>query len=179
MQRHRRSKCFIFPGEGGFTLIEWVLVIVLVGIIAVVISPNLGSLSSIRLNNAVNKMVGDLRYAQQLAITTQSRHGLTVNSTSQYTVHRDVPPDTPVSDPTNLGQTLVVNFDTYQQGQLSGVRFNSTTPFCGGSVIEFNSIGAPTDTAGTLLTCTASIGLTYASGTETITIEPNTGKLTY
>lgn len=164
--------------ENGFTLIEIILVIIVLGIIAVVVSLNLGSLGDIKLNNAVKKIVGDIRYAQQLAIATQSRHGLTIDSTQIYSVHKDTGGvDTDIKDPTNLGNDFIVNFDTYQQGQLTGVRFSSTTPFCGGSVIEFNSIGAPTDTNGTLLTCTSSIG--FAGSSSTITIEPNTGKLTY
>ena len=183
MQRHRQSKAFIFRGEEGFTLIEWVLVIVIVGIIAIVVSLNLGGLSSIKLNNAVNKMVGDLRYAQQSAITTQSRHGLTVDSLQVYSVHKDTAGvDTDIKDPTNLGQDFVVDFDTYQQGQLNGVRFSSSTPFCGGggeSAMEFNSLGAPTRTDSTVLTCTSTITLSHSGTTKTITIEPNTGKLTY
>ncbi|MBI5756302.1 MAG: prepilin-type N-terminal cleavage/methylation domain-containing protein [Nitrospirae bacterium] len=164
--------------EKGFTLIELVIVIVVLGIIGVVVSLNLGGLSSIRVNNAVKKMVGDLRYAQQLAIATQSRHGLTIDSLQVYSVHKDTGGvDTDIKDPTNLGNDFIVNFDTYQQGQLTSVRFSSTTPFCGGSVIEFNSIGAPTDTNGTLLACTSSIG--FSGSTSTILIEPNTGKLTY
>lgn len=164
--------------EKGFTLIEVVLIIIILGVIAVVVSLNLGSLGDIRVNNAVKKMVGDLRYAQQLAISTQSRHGLTIDSTQIYSIHKDTGGvDTDIKDPTNLGNDFIVNFDTYQQGQLTGVRFSSTTPFCTGSVIEFNSIGAPTDTNGTLLACTSSIG--FAGSTSTILIEPNTGKLTY
>lgn len=168
----------IYRDEKGFTLIELVIVIVLLGIIGVVVSLNLGGLSSIRVNNAIKKMVGDLRYAQQLAIATQSRHGLAIDSTQVYSIHKDTGGvDVDIKDPTNLGNNFVVDFDTYQQGQLNGIRFSFTTPFCGASVIEFNSSGAPTDTNGTLLACTSSIG--FAGSTSTILIEPNTGKLTY
>jgi len=170
------------PGgpESGFTLIELVLIIIVVAILATVITLNLSGLSSVKANNAVNKVVADLRYAQQLSITTQGRHGVTIDSTAQYTVHRDVPPDTAVQNPINLGATFVVNFDTYQQGQLSGVRFSSATPFCSGApsnVIEFDKLGAPTDTDGTVMTCTSTIGFTGSS--RTITIAPNTGNITY
>lgn len=163
----------------GFTAIQLILVVFIVGIVAAVITLGLGNLGDVRLDQAVNKVVGDLRYAQQLSITTQGRHGLEIDSSAQYTVHRDVPPDTAVPDPQNTAQTLVVNFDTFGQGQLAGVRFGSTTPFCGGGVIEFNSTGEPTDTNGTLLVCTPGVVVSYSGKSRTITIEPNTGNLTY
>ena len=152
----------------------------IVGILAFVVSLNLGGLDEIKLDNAVKKLVSDLRYAQQLAVSTQSRHGLTIDSTQIYSVHDDNSgADTDIDDPTNLGVPFIVDFDTYQQGQLSGVRFTSTTPFCGGGVMEFDSLGAPTDTGGTLLGCTPSLVLIYLGDTRTITIEQNTGRLTY
>lgn len=180
MKNHR------LQGEKGFTLIELVLVIVVVAILAAVVSLSIGNIETIRLNNAAGKVVADLRYAQQLATTTRLRHGLTLNSLQQYTVQVNGAPDTPIKDPTNLGQNFVVDFDTYQQGQLSGVRFNSTNPFCTGppgcatcgSVIEFDGLGAPTDTAGIAL-CSATITLTKSgAANQTIAIEVNTGKVT-
>ncbi len=167
--------------QKGFTLIELVLVIMLVAILGTVVAISLQGYGTIKLNNAVDKVVGDLRYAQQLAITTQNRHGITVNSTSMYTIHLNGTPDTAIQDPVNLGGSFVVNFDTYQQGQLAGVAFTVAAPFCGGagSVMEFNSIGAPTDTNGTLLACTSTITLSYSGSTKQITIAPSTGNLTY
>jgi type II secretory pathway pseudopilin PulG len=183
MKTHLQEKMLTLRDERGFTLIELVLTIIIVIILSVVVSLSLSSLSTTRLDQAVNKVVGDLRYAQQLAISTQSRYGMTVDSTAQYTIYRDASPnpDVPVTDPSSLGQTLVVNFDTYRQGQLNGVRFGSATPFCGGAggVMEFNSLGAPTDTAGTVLACNSSVALSYSGNTHTITIQQNTGNLTY
>ncbi len=167
--------------EQGWTLIELVVVILILAILGSFVTLSLQGYGSVKLNNAVDKVVGDLRYAQQLAISTQSRHGLTVNSTSQYTIHRNGTPDAAIQNPVNLGTNFVVNFDTYQQGQLAGVVFTAAAPFCGGagSVMEFNSIGAPTDTNGTLLACTSTITLSYSGSTRQITIAPNTGNLTY
>jgi prepilin-type N-terminal cleavage/methylation domain-containing protein len=166
--------------EKGFTLIELVLTLIIIILLGGSISLGLSSLSSARLDQAVNKVIADLRYAQQLAINTQSRHGMTVNSTGQYTIHRDLPPDTAVLNPINLGAPFVVSFSTYQQGQLSGVIFSSASPFCGGAgnVMEFNSIGAPTDTSGTVLTCNSSLTMSYGGNTRTIMIQQKTGNLT-
>ena len=188
MKMFSRGKRLILQGQDGFTLIELVLVIIIVIILGAVVSLGLSGLSSIRLDQAVNKVVGDLRYAQQLAISTQSRHGMTVDpAATGYSMHihdgavGTCGGETCMKDPINLGQDFIVNFDTYQQAQLAGVVFASATPFCGGAnaVMEFNSIGAPTDTAGVLLACNSSLTLSYSGNNRTITIQQNTGNLTY
>ncbi len=102
--------------ENGFTLIELVLTIVVVIILGAVASLNLSGLSTARLDQAVNKVVSDLRYAQQLAISTQSRNGMTILSPTSYNIHVDnAGVDTPIVDPTNVGAPFVVSFTTYQQ----------------------------------------------------------------
>ncbi len=171
--------------EDGFTLIELVGVIVLVGILTVGIIAGIQTFHTIKLNQAVAKVVSDLRYAQQLAITMGTRSGLTIRSPGQYAIHIDNNGvDTVVSDPTNLGQDFVVDFDSYQNEELRGVRFGTVRPFCVmprctacGSVFEFNSLGVPTDTSGNLL-CGGGILLTK-SGTrdQRITFEANTGNI--
>lgn len=172
--------------EDGFTVIELVLIVVIVATLAATVGLGLSSLNTVKLNNAAGKVVADLRYAQQLATTTQGRHGLTIDSVQVYSVHRDTGgTDTDIQDPTNLGQNFVVDFDTYQQNQLQGVRFDSTTPFCTGApgcatcgnTVEFNSLGVPTDTAGTPL-CSVPLVLTKSGASnQTITITPNTGQI--
>lgn len=175
-----------FYGEKGFTLIELVLVIVVVALLGISVNIGMNSLGTIRLNNAVGKVVADLRYTQQLSATTRSRHGLTIDSLQQYSGHIDnAGVNSPIKDPTNLGPTFVVNFDVYQQQQLNGVRFASATPFCTGppgcaactSTIEFDTLGIPTNDSGTPL-CSVSLVLTRSgAANQTVTIEANTGKI--
>lgn len=193
----RRSR---LTEEKGFSLIELVIVIIVVAILATAASIGLNSLSTVRLNNAVGKVVADLRYAQQLSATTRSRHGMTALSIQSYRVHEDcgldgicgnaddaaqtAGTDTPVKDPNNLGSNFDVDFNAYQQGQLSGVAFNSATPFCPAGCgacqaqIEFSSLGAPADTSGNVYSCNVTVVLTRAGATnQTITIEANTGQV--
>lgn len=188
--------------EKGVTLIELALVIVVIGILAAVVNLGINSLATIRLNNAVGKVVADLRYAQQRAATTRSRHGITIDPAlqQQYSVRVDcgidgicgnvddtaqtAGVDTLIQDPTNLGNTFVVNFDTYQQGQLAGVQFNSLTPFCPAgcgacqATLEFNGRGAPTNTSGVEWACDVTVVLTHSgAANQTITITANTGRV--
>ena len=167
-------------GEKGFTLIELILVIVILGIVGAIISLNFGGLDTIRLDNAAKKLVADLRYAQQLAITTGTRHGLEIDALLEYSLHIDnAGVDANISDPLDRGVDFIVNFDAYQQQQLSGVRFDNPIPFCGGPVIEFDNLGAPTDTIGALLPCTPVLALALSGNNRVITIQPNTGRITY
>ncbi len=161
-------------------------VIVIIGVLTVAVMVGFQTLHTIKLNQAVAKVVSDLRYAQQLATTTGARYGLTIDSPGQYSIHIDnMGVDTLIADPTNLGRNFVVDFDSYQNGELRGVRFGAVRPFCAmprctacGSVFEFNSLGAPTDTSGNLL-CSGAMVLTKSgTGDQTITFEANTGKIT-
>jgi prepilin-type N-terminal cleavage/methylation domain-containing protein len=177
---------YILKREKGFSLIELMLVLVVLVILAALVSSQINSVNTIKINNAASKVVADLRYVQQLSMSTRTRHGLTIESTQQYSIHVDNGGiDSYLKDPTKLGQNFIVNFDAYQQGQLNGVRFNSTTPFCTipsgcatcGPVIEFDSLGSPTNTAGTPL-CNATITMTKnGAANQTITVEANTGKV--
>ena len=181
------EKVDLLMGEEGFSLIEWVLVLVVIAILTAFVSSQIDSVNTIKLNNATSKVVADLRYVQQLSTSTRTRHGLTIESTQQYSIHVDNGGiDSYLKDPSKLGQNFVVDFDTYQQGQLNGVRFGSMTPFCSGppgcatcgSVVEFDSLGSPTDTAGATL-CSTTITLTKSgAANQTLTIEANTGRVT-
>lgn len=55
----------------GFTIIELIMVIVIISILAVLALPRFDSFYEIKLNGAVKKIISDIRYAQQMAI---SRH---------------------------------------------------------------------------------------------------------
>jgi prepilin-type N-terminal cleavage/methylation domain-containing protein len=66
----------------GFTLIELVIVIVLIGIIAVFAAPRLGNISSTKAAAFADKLRADIRYAQSLAMTRNQRYRVYFNNTN-------------------------------------------------------------------------------------------------
>lgn len=70
----------------GFTLIELLTVISIIGVLALIGIPAFRAYQpSLELSGAVRKLVGDLRYAEQLAVTEQVNHGISFSSsTNQY-----------------------------------------------------------------------------------------------
>jgi type II secretory pathway pseudopilin PulG len=179
--------------EEGWTLIELVLGIVLLVILAVAISASFQSYPAIKLDSAVRRLVSDMRFAQQLAMTRQVRHGVVFNltmacavATDTYTVFQEagVCTDTPARNPSG-GGNLMVDYNT--DAQFQGVTITSPsfcTVACGGGgictqTLEFDSLGRATDAAGTQLVC-GTVTLNYSgAASRTITVISSTGKLTY
>lgn len=59
--------------SAGFTLIELVMVIILIGIIAVYAAPRFGALSSYNLTQATSELVEAIRYAQEASMARIDR----------------------------------------------------------------------------------------------------------
>lgn len=122
----------------GFTLIELVLVIVILGILAIVAIPAFNNLTPISLDAAARKVKEDLRYAQSLATTTGESHGFEVTANSTYRVYN-----------VNTGTTVVSPYHHTPMtedlsSEFGGAQFNSLT-----YQIEFNASGQPTTGGGT------------------------------
>ena len=65
----------------GFTLIELVMVIVLIGILAVFAAPKLLDVTSMRAGSFVDKLRADIRFAQNLSMTRNLRSRVYFNGT--------------------------------------------------------------------------------------------------
>ncbi len=154
--------------DKGFTLVELVMVLVLIGIIAVVVTPNLGSVSSTKAPALADKLRADIRYAQNLAMTRNLRYRVYVNISPAptgpgggYAVVYDTSGGSWSSfgyaqDPAGGGNLSVV----LDAGDYAGITVSPNT------VIEFNSLGSPA-TGGTTLT--------VSPGGATVTIIAETG----
>jgi hypothetical protein len=127
-----------------------------------------------RAATVARKLVSDLRYAQQLANTTQIRSGVALTAGS-YTVFTNDSSATPATDPFK-GGSYIVNM----MGDFAGVSL--TWSGISSGIVRFNSLGVPyegADGAQTPLAAAGAINVQVgATVVKTITVAPTTGQIT-
>lgn len=143
----------------GFTLIELVMVLVLIGILAVFVAPRMGNITSTETGPFADKMRADLRYAQNLAMTRGLRTRVDFSIANQYTVQSSATSTCtafpPATDPATGGQyTVIANSGIY-----AGITFAASM-----TCLEYDSLGQP-------YSCMVGVCSTNPSG-MTITINP-------
>jgi MSHA pilin protein MshC len=137
--------------QKGFTLIELVMIIVLIGIVAAFAAPRLGNITSANAGSFADKLRADLRYAQNLSMTGNQRYRMYLNAApapaSGYAVVNDANADgwgttgagEHALDPAGSGSLRV----TLNAGDFTGITAGAPANGAGGFV-EFNSLGSPT-----------------------------------
>ncbi len=151
----------------GFTLIELVVILVLLGIIAAFVAPRLGGVTDSKAAAFADKLRADIRYAQALAMSEGRRYRVYVNTSPApnpgYAVVNDANGNgtwgeagEAAVDPAGGGNLSV----TLNSGEFTGITVSTPA----GGYIEFNSLGAPT-AGGVTLTV---YGDAVAAGTVTI-----------
>ena len=150
----------------GFTLIELTIVIAIIAILAVVVAVSTGSS---KLIGAANKLMFDIRYAQQLAISRQVSCGVSFDpANNNYFVYIG---DTSVkaTDP-HVGGELFLDYDTDRE--YKGISLVNTNF---GDLVSFDYLGTPNFSSGP--GGQGIITVQDNSHTQTLAIEPQTGRV--
>lgn len=155
--------------QSGFTLIELVMILVLLGILAAVAIPRFSGYGAIKQGNAVLKIASDIRYAQNRATTTQKRSRVSFTANG-YTIVSCATSSTcpcPGWDP----PVKIIDLST----DYSGVTIASTV-----TNLEFDSLGRPYNGC-TAISVEETVTVTYTGEptVRTIRMQPQTGMVSY
>lgn len=143
----------------GFTAVEVLLVVAILGVLGLAAISFLPSAQATRLRSAAEQVRSDIEYARENAMTTGQTSGVQFINNSSYTVYQGTPA-TPLLNPLTRQDMVVTLSSSYPGVSVSG---NYT--------VEFGSLGSPTTGGG------GSITLTSSSLTKIISVTANTGRV--
>ncbi len=162
------------PGNiKGFTLIEVIMVIVIIGILIRVAVPRFNAFYAAKLSGALKKVVSDIRYTQQLAVSGHDTYSMIFDVANNTYEVRRVSDNSLAVDPFSRG-SLQINFNT--SPQYNGIDITSVN-FGGTSTLRFTWEGVPQSGSGVNLSSDGSIAFSYQGNTGTIYVTANTGKV--
>ncbi|MFA6432055.1 MAG: GspH/FimT family pseudopilin [Candidatus Margulisiibacteriota bacterium] len=162
--------------KNGYTIIELIIVLAIVAAMsAATITIISNAMNTMELSSAANKVVSDLRYAQNTASFTGKWIGITFEASpaDQYTVYTTTgTQDIALVNPTKPSTAFTINLNSDFHVGISAVNIS------GGSQVEFSPIGTPyIDKTGAELAADGTITLNKGAATKTIHITPVTGRL--
>jgi len=157
------------PG-GGFTLIEVILVVLIIGIAAGMVVPMMSSAGSMQIRAAANMVAADLEYAKSMAISRGQPHSVVfdkTNETYQVVDHNNIV----IPHPVKKGFNYVVDFRN--DGRLDRVNIADAN-FDGTNKVTFDYLGSPYNGSASFLN-SGVVTLQSDSVTRTVRVEPVTG----
>lgn len=160
----------------GFTLIEILMVVVIMGIAAAVIVPQMTPRDDMRCASAARSLMGDLLYAQSRSIALGKMHYIQFNTTTNtYQVLDAVSPNNVITHPVNQTPYTV----TVGTGALANVTINSAS-FDSNPTVAFDSMGVPyswTSGTGPVALTAGSVVFKTGQNAKTVTVSPYSGEI--
>lgn len=139
-----------------------IVVITVVGVLAAIAIPGWNQLASVRVAAAARRLIGDMRYVQDLSIRTQAVHTVTFSSTG-YSIQREG--QGLIEDPSFKGQPFVVDLTSDYPGITVSASFKGNQEF------SFQKRGNPTSGG--------SVTLSLGGENVVVRIEDETGRVSY
>lgn len=157
----------------GVTLVELILFITLAGLFVAVFIPAV-NISTVPFESAVEKLKHDIRYAQWMAMSRKIVYGVKFGvDNDEYSLFQEDPSQV-IQDTFNPANPYVVNYASdphFRDVDIVSVDIGGT------DVVEFDGKGRPRNRNHVLLTQQGTIVLHFRGTDTTITIEPNTGRV--
>ncbi|SRR5579883_91457 len=153
--------------QKGFTVVELIIVLVVISILAVgafISWPGRG----INVYGQATQLANDVRYTQVLSMTKGQRYRLVKTSSTTYQIQN------------SSGTAIIGAMGSTTVTLGTGISFGTLTNLPN-SLIAFDGNGTPyvdTGSPGTALSSTATMPLTDGSNTNTVSITPQTGRVT-
>jgi len=156
----------------GFTLVELLIVIILLGIAAGLALPMLGDSKQLQLREAARLLAADIELTQNESIAHGNDPRLIKFDTAnnQYWIAPASAPGTPITDLVRQ-EPLLVSFGTGRASGLSLVTIQSVN-LDGDDELRFDAYGLPDQTT------TASVTLAAGAATLTVQVAPGSGEVT-
>jgi MSHA pilin protein MshC len=162
-------------GCGGFTLVELMIVVVILGIAAMIAVPMVSSAADIQVRSAANQIAAHLDYAKSMAITHQQRYSVVFDVSNESYQVQDAG-GTPIDHPVNPGD-FVVNFSNTELDKvdITAADFDGDIT----KAITFDYLGSPySGTNTTTPLNSGQIALQANNFSITVNVEPVTGYVT-
>lgn len=164
----------------GFTLIELIVIVVIIGIAAMLSVPMFSSAADVQMRTAANMIASDLEYAKSMAITHQQNYSVVFDpDTESYAVGvvNAAGSFEPITHPTNPTAHFRINLAADRrtdQVDIVAVNFDGAAS----NAVTFDSLGGPysglPDSDMTPLN-TGQVSLSAGGFSCTVTVEPVTG----
>jgi prepilin-type N-terminal cleavage/methylation domain-containing protein len=164
------------PRGRGFTLIEILCVVVIIGLAAGIIIPQISTRDDLRCASAARQLMGDLLYAQSRSIALGKMHYVQFDKAAgTYRVLDNMSPANVINNPLSQ-QAYTVSIGT---GALTNVSIN-TAAFDGNPTVGFDAMGVPYTwdaTNGAIALTSGSVIFKAGKNQKTVTVSPYSGQI--
>lgn len=164
----------------GYTLIEVLVVVTVLGIAAAMIVPSMGSAGVLRIHGAVRTLISDITFAQSDALAYQTRRAIVFDLNAEtYAIcevngSTVVPADDALYVSSGTSERYIVDLNRVEFGDANLVKAD----FDGSNTLVFDELGGPVKTpSGDEPLAAGLITLAGPDSTFEISIEAYTGRV--